>query len=391
MKTVLGLDQIGEYDSLFCGKRIGLITNYSGVDSKWRENIDVFFEKGYKIIKIYTPEHGLYGSPDGEKVGNILHPKYNIPVISLYGEKRKPSKEDLEGLDILVFDIQDVGLRYYTFIYTMTYCMEAAADAGISFVTLDRPNPLSGSIYSGGVMQPEYASFVGNYEMPVRYGLTIGEVGKYFCSYKNLLLDYHVIPLQNYTLDTFYPDTGLIWNMPSPALATFQSTLCYHGGCFVEATNLSEGRGTPRPFQFYGAPFIDMDVIYDELCCKMPSLHNVQGCSDANFAFRKRAFIPQTSKFAGQVCYGLEFEPLDKRADFLPVLLLLLRIIRERYPDFEVYKDAEQRENTIYNLTGGIDAVQYLYGDLELEELLQKWQMQQRVFDMRVETLRIYR
>ena len=393
MKTILGIDQISDYHTFFQNKRIGLITNYSGVDSKWRDNIDVFMQKGYTIVKIYTPEHGLYGSPDGEKVGDMLHPKYKIPVISLFGDKRKPSESDLNGIDVLVFDIQDVGLRYYTFIYTMTYCMEAAAQAGITFITLDRPNPLSGSIYSGGCMQTAYASFVGNYEMPVRYGLTIGEVGKYFCEYQKLALDYHVIPLQNYTRDMFHPDTGLIWNMPSPALATYQSTVCYSGGCFAEATNLSEGRGTPKPFQIYGAPFIDMDVIYESMQEAMSVFcYSQQEGSKTNiFAFRKRAFIPQTSKYTGQLCYGLEFEPLDRRADFLPVFLLFLHIIAEHYPEFEVYEDADQRENTMANLTGGMEVARYLSGEMKLEELLGLWDEQQQSFDEKVDSLRIYR
>ena len=393
MKTILGIDQIGDYSTFFQNKRIGLITNYSGVDSKWQDNIDVFIQNGYRIVRLYTPEHGLYGSPDGEKVGDTMHPKYKIPVISLFGDRKKPSEDDLKGIDVLVFDIQDVGLRYYTFIYTMTYCMEAAAAAGIAFITLDRPNPLSGITYSGGCMQPAYASFVGNYEMPVRYGLTIGEVGKYFCDYQKLALDYHVIPLQNYTRDIFHPDTGLIWNMPSPALATYQSAVCYNGGCFAEATNLSEGRGTPKPFQIYGAPFIDMDVSYEKmlqamsgLCCRQ------QKDSNTNiFAFRKRAFIPQTSKYTGQICYGLEFEPLDKRADFLPVFLLFMHIISEQYPEFKIYEDAAQRENTMANLTGGMEVSHYLSGEMELEELLGLWDAQQNSFDEKVQTLRIYR
>ena len=271
--------------------------------------------------------------------------------------------------------------------------MEAAAQAGITFITLDRPNPLSCSIYSGGCMQPAYASFVGDYEMPVRYGLTIGEVGKYFCDYRKLTMDYHVIPLQNYTRDMFHPDTGLIWNMPSPALATYQSAVCYSGGCFAEATNLSEGRGTPKPFQIYGAPFIDMDVIYDKMQKAITGLyHNQQKeCRTNVFAFRKRAFIPQTSKYTGQICYGLEFEPLDRRADFLPVFLLFLHIIAEHYPEFEVYEDADQRENTMANLTGGMDVGRYLSGEMKLEELLGLWDEQQQSFDEKVDSLRIYR
>ena len=265
MKTFVGLDRREEWTRLLRGKRIGLITNYSGVDACWRSNVELFLGEGLHLVKLFTPEHGLFGALAGEEVSDTEHEEYHIPVISLYGDRLHPDKEDFEGIDVLVYDIMDVGLRYYTYIYTMTYCMETAASCGLPFVVLDRPNPLGGRIVSGGVMNSRYASFIGDYGLPVRYGLTPGEMGYYYLRWKKIDLDYQVVPLGNYTRDTYFPDTGCLWNIPSPALADYAATVCYAGGCFVGATSLSEGRGSSRPFQMYGAPFVRMGEFCKEL------------------------------------------------------------------------------------------------------------------------------
>ena len=380
-KTILGIDQLEAYDFLFRGKRIGLVTNYSGVDSAWRENIDLMMQRGWTVQRIFTPEHGLYGCPDGIRVENLVHPQYGMPVISLYGENRAPSADDLQDLDLMVFDLQDVGLRYYTFLYTLTGCMEAAAGRGIPFVVLDRPDPLSGSATAGCCILPEYASFVGNYGLPVRYGFTIGEFGKYFLEQRKPDLDYQVVPMLNYNRHMFYPDTGLLWNVPSPALGSFESVICYSGGCFAEATNLSEGRGTAKPFQIYGAPFLNMDSV----CRKMQ-----ERVKDDKVAFRKRAFVPQTSKYAGQICYGLEFAPLAEDLDFIPVMLQFLHIVKELYPEQLVLKTGAEQENNLAALTGSKDTERYLEGELELDELLSIWKDGRRRFEMQAEDVRIY-
>ena len=234
MKTVLGLDRLAEFEPVLKGKRIGLITNYSGVDSRWRSNVEVFTEAGLRVVCIFTPEHGMFGRGAGKPVDNDVFPGYGIPMISLFGEKQRPDAALLQDIDVLVYDIQDVGLRYYTYIYTMTYCMEAAALCGIPFVVLDRPNPLGNRTISGGRLLPEYRSFIGDYGLPVRYGLTCGELGGYFLQYKGISMDYQVIPMKNYTRDMYYCDTGQPWNIPSPALPDLDSTICYCGGCFAE-------------------------------------------------------------------------------------------------------------------------------------------------------------
>jgi uncharacterized protein YbbC (DUF1343 family) len=379
MTVRLGIDGVCTYANLFQNRNIGFITNYSGVDSHFTENIAVFLKNGYNITKIFAPEHGIYGIADGEGFSDFTHPVYAIPVISLYGEKLKPSANDLEGIDLLVYDIQDVGLRYYTFIYTLAYCLEAASEYKIPFIVLDRPNPLGGTIISGNRIPKEYSSFVGGFRLPIRYGLTPGELARYFVRESNLKTELSVIPMENYTRTTYHPDTGLFWNLPSPAIPSFESAVCYNAGCFVEGTNLSEGRGSAKPFQMYGAPWLHMERLYTYL-----SSFNDQG-----FAFRTRAFVPFSSKYKDSVCFGLEFFPKYKEADFTRLLLTFLKGVAQEHPDafaLTRYADVERLES----LTGDIRVRDFLWGNTELEELMSFWEIQAKEFEEEVSSLRIY-
>lgn len=375
----LGIDRIGDYRHVLKGKRIGLITNFSGVDSRLEEDLDVFANAGYSVVRLFTPEHGLYGAMDGEKIGDNIHPKHGIPMISLYGEKRMPAQEDLAGLDILVYDIQDVGLRYYTYIYTLANCMKAADAVGLPVIVLDRPNPLGGEV-GGNRMDPGISTFVGNHGLATRYGLTIGELGFYFKNYLGLTLDYSVIPMEGYRKDMRWPQTGQLWNLPSPSIHTFHTALCYYGGCFFEGTNISEGRGTAAPFQIFGAPFIDMDKLADALRDRI---------RDENLAFRKRAFTPFWSKYAGKTCFGVEFIPLSDRLDFMPSALMTMKTIRDMFPDqFECCSYADV--GRLSHLTGDNSVDDYLDDRLTLKELLESWKEQSEAFAEEVKKFRIY-
>lgn len=385
MRTIIGLERIIEYKELFSGKRIGLITNFTGITPDLsKDTVDVFWDSGYQIEKIFTPEHGLYGASAGEKVDDSCHPRYHIPVISLYGEHRKPTDEDVEGIDLLVYDIQDVGLRYYTYIYTMCYSLEKAAEKGIPFVILDRPNPLGGTQLVGPKMDPSYHSFVGDYELPMRYGLTAGEMAGYYLKYTGKQADVTVITVQNYTRDMTFPQTGLLWNVPSPSLATYESTLCYVGGCLFEATNISEGRGSSKPFQMYGAPFIDMDRLYDDVR---------EEWKDDSVVFRKRSFVPGVSKHQGQVCYGLEFFPVKENCDFLSLSLILMKAIARRYPEqvefFHLEEDAPHSRLAV--LSGNEQADRYIRGEITLSDMQEGWHEDAKVFEDYVKDIRIYR
>ena len=314
----------------------------------------------------------------------MRHPELGVPVISLYGERRVPRTEDLRDLDLLVYDIQDVGLRYYTYIYTMCYSLKAAAEAGLPYVILDRPDPLGGRLVTGARMDPDIHSFVGDYELPMRYGMTAGETARYFLKYTGIQAELTVIELENYTRDMLFPDQGLLWNTPSPALATFAGTVCYSGGCLFEAVNISEGRGSDKPFQIYGAPFIDMDRLYADVREKV---------RDAKIVFRRRSFVPSASKYAGQLCFGLEFCPLEPDCDFLLTALVLMRAICERYPDqvefFTIPEDGGADRLTV--LSGNGWAGEYLAGRMNERQLMEGWAAQREEFEAYAADVRLYR
>ena len=377
--VTLGIDRIREYEPILKGKKIGLITNYSGVDSRLTDDMTVFCESGFPVVKIFTPEHGLYGVMDGAKVGDDIHPKYHVPMISLYGAKLKPDPEDLQELDVLVYDIQDVGMRYYTYIYTLANCMQAADEAGLPLVVLDRPDPLGDTI-SGNRMDPQFDCFVGAHRLATRYGLTAGELGYYFRQYFGLKLDYKVIPMQGYVPSMKWPQTGQLWNLPSPSIHTFHSVLCYVGGCFFEATNISEGRGTAAPFQVYGAPFVDMDDLVKVLRERI---------KDPNLAFRTRAFTPFWSKHEGKTCFGVEFIPLSSSLDFMPAALVLMKTLLEMYPnefEFRSYADVSR----LTSLSGDHSVDEYLQGKMSLQELLDLWKEASASFAEEARGCRIY-
>ncbi len=389
MRTILGVERIYEYAGLFRGKRIGLITNFTGIAPDWtRDTVEIFMEAGCQVTKIFTPEHGLYGADAGEKVEDSRHPRFQIPVLSLYGSRRMPSREDLEGLDLLVYDIQDVGLRYYTYIYTMCYTLGAAADAGLPYVILDRPDPLGGRV-CGARIRPDIHSFVGDLELPMRYGLTIGELAGYYLKYTGRRAELTVVTMEHYSRDMLWPETGHLWNTPSPALPSFDSTVCYSGGCLFESLNISEGRGTGRPFQVYGAPFIDMDRIWRDV----KEIFAEDGLEDGSVCFRRRSFVPSGSKYSGELCFGLEFQPLRADCDFLPAALALIRAVARRYPEKLEYRrmagDIEGRHLTV--LSGNEWAEQYVDGRLSMRELREKWEAQREEFEAYTAEVRLYR
>lgn len=354
----LGIDNIYDNLDLFSGKRVGLITNATGLDSNFNSTIDVL-QSTTDLTTLFAPEHGIRGAATaGSNVGTEIDEKSSLPVYSLYGDTKKPTPEMLSNVDILVYDIQDVGARFYTYISTMQYAMEAAAENDIPFVVLDRPNPINGTDVQGAVLDEAYESFVGVTEIPQRYGLTCGELAEFMNTEDNINCDLTVIKMSNWTRDMYYENTGLnCWVMPSPNIPTIDTAEVYTGTCLFEGTNVSEGRGTTKPFELIGAPWINSVALAD----KMNSL-GLQGVY-----FRATTFTPTTSKFENQSCNGVEIHVTD-RDKFNSVMcgVSLLYIIRDMYPnDFE-YLDNGQIEN----LTGG----EYIKdGTYTLEELSQQF------------------
>jgi uncharacterized protein YbbC (DUF1343 family) len=301
-----GLDTLVADDfSQLAGRRVGLITNHTGIDRSLRYDIDLMHEsRRVDLVAVFGPEHGIRGAEQaGAKVGSGADKRTGLPVYSLYGETRRPTTAMLDGLDTLVFDIQEVGVRFATYQATMVYCQEAAAAAGITFVVLDRPNPITGTHVAGNLLKPNFASFVGPRPVPIRHGMTAGELARLFAAESDWP-EPHVIQMRGWTRELWFDQTGLPWVPPSPNLPTLDATTLYPGTCLIEGTNVSEGRGTTRPFEYIGAPWLDPFRFADELRSR-----NLPGV-----AFRPAYFTPTFSKYAGEACGGVQISIVDRDA-----------------------------------------------------------------------------
>ncbi|NOZ61442.1 MAG: DUF1343 domain-containing protein [Calditrichaeota bacterium] len=262
--VTLGLDELmGEQFDLIKGKRVGVITNQTGVDSQNRHIADLLSETPeVELVALFGPEHGIRGDVEGGyQVENNKDTKTGVPIFSIYGKTKKPTPEMLAGLEALIFDIQDVGTRFYTFISTMSLCMEAAAEQGIPFIVLDRPNPIGGVFVEGPVLDPEFKSFVGIHPIALRHGMTVGELAKMFNGEgwlkDGVRADLHVVKMRNWRRDSYFSELNLKWIKPSPNMPSPMTALLYPGMGLLESCNVSEGRGTTRPFEKIGAPWID--------------------------------------------------------------------------------------------------------------------------------------
>ncbi len=325
----LGNDMFVEkHLGLLKGKRVGLVVNQTARLSSAEFLVNVLIEKKINVVALFGPEHGIRGeAAAGEKVSDATDEKTGIPIFSLYGKTRKPTPDMLVNVDVLVYDIQDVGARFYTYISTMGLCMEAAAERGIPFIVLDRPNPLGGIRIDGPIMEDSLKSFVGMYPIPVVFGLTCGELatmineegwlaGKKKC---NLT----VIKMDGWKRSILGNETGLNWTAPSPNIPTVQSAFAYPATCLVEATNVSEGRGTEKPFQYLGAPFID-----GERLAKVLNELHLNGVR-----FSTVSFTPASSKFKGERCSGAFVEITDVKAvEPVKTGLTILRQMLALYP-----------------------------------------------------------
>jgi uncharacterized protein YbbC (DUF1343 family)/CubicO group peptidase (beta-lactamase class C family) len=292
-----------KYASL-SGLKIGLITNHSGIDSAGRSALDLFCKApGLKLVSVFTPEHGLSGQVDAKIPSN---PKFRkgIPLYSLYGDTLRPTEKMVQGLNALVFDVQDVGVRFYTYITTMAYAMEAAAKKGIPFYVLDRPNPLTASAVQGPVLDDDLKSFTGYFPLPLRHGMTVGELAQLFNGEKKIGAKLQVIPMEGYRRTDWYDETGLMWVNPSPNLRTLTQTILYPGVGMLEAANLSVGRGTGTPFELLGAPWIKARELASYL-----NNRNIDGVR-----FMPLEFVPNNDRYKDQVCRGVQIALTDRQA-----------------------------------------------------------------------------
>lgn len=310
---------------LIKGKNVGLITNPTGVNQDLASDIDLLAHTpGVHLVALFGPEHGIRGSHQaGAHVGSDRDPQTGVPIYSLYGKNRQPTPQMLKNVDVLVYDIQPVGARFYTYLYTMADAMKAAAKRHIPIIVLDRPNPLGGLLVQGPVLEPHYASFVGQYPIPLRYGLTVGELATFFNRQFHIGADLTVVRMRGWHRSMYYDDTPLQFVMPSPNMPTLSTALVYPGFGLFEGTNVSEGRGTTRPFELIGAPWIDAAQLADAL----NALH-LPGTR-----FRPVHFTPTFSKYQGKPCNGIQTHVLDRNT-FNPVVtaLTVIATIHKLYP-----------------------------------------------------------
>ena len=360
---------------LVAGMRVGLLACPSSVDGQLRSSVECLHRHpDVNLVALFGPEHGIRGDAQaGSPVASGIDAITGLPFYSLYGETQSPTPEMLRDIDVIVIDLQDAGLRCYTFLATTIYVMEAARDAGIAVIVLDRPAPIKGNRVEGPVLDPEYLSFVGPYPLPIRYGMTLGEVAQ-LVNDQDIGCQLNVVAMRRWSRAMWFDETGLPFIPSSPNLPTLDAMTLYPGTCLVEGTNLSEGRGTTRPFEYIGAPWIDAESLAQQL----------NGMSLPGLRFRPVYFVPTFGKHQGELCAGAHIFVTD-REQFQPVsaMLHVLQALKRRYPDDFAWRQpwAEGARPPI-DLLWGSDALrQHIDADKLVEALIESWQPELREFE----------
>jgi len=303
--VITGLESIlKEFPYQLKGKRIGILCHASSITKNFEHISDLFFRrKDCKLVALFGPQHGIHGQTQDNMIEwqSTKHPVSDIPLYSLYGMHRKPTPEMLNGVDVFLIDLQDVGARLYTYIWTVKLCMEACMEAGIPVWLLDRPNPIGRLPFDGPVLNEKYFTFVGGASIPLCHRMTIGEMALWIKEKYYECCDLNVIMMKNWKRSSLFSNTGLPWVLPSPNIPTLQTALVYPGTVLIEALNLSEGRGTTIPFELFGAPFINAEKLKKNL-----DERHIAGC-----AFRPHDFIPTFHKFCGELCHGMQIHITD--------------------------------------------------------------------------------
>lgn len=353
-------------------KKMGLITNPSAVDSRLRSTLELLTKTG-QVSTLFGLEHGVRGNVQaGEQVESAYDEQTGLPIFSLYGKIRKLTREMVENVDCFIFDIQDVGCRFYTYLYSLLYFLEAAAQFNLPIYVLDRSNPLGGKIVSGNMLEEEYISFVG-YPLPIRYGLTIGEIAIYFNQNRGIKANLTVVKLEGWRRDYLWEDTGLNWVPPSPNMPTVTTAIVYPGTCLIEGTNLSEGRGTAQPFEIIGAPWLCAEKLAQHLNLqKMPGV-----------VFRPVYFTPTFSKHKGELCKGVQLHITEaNKFEPISVAVRLLAAIALNYEEFE-FLSPPGRHYFFDLLAGSAQLRRFLTAKdgQGPDALLEKWRQEANQFD----------
>lgn len=344
-----GIDNIAKYSELFAGKRVGLITGPTGVNKQLKSTIDIFAEM-FNLTTLYAPEHGIRGERQaGATVETYQDERTGLTVYSLYGMNKKPSPEMLANVDILAIDIQDVGIRYYTYLYTMAYLMKSCAENDKALVILDRVNPVNGVRVEGNVLDTAFRSFVGLYPIAVRYGLTIGELACLMNEEFQIGCSLEIVRLEGWQRSYYYDETDLPWVHPSPNIPTLETALLYSGTCLFEGTNISEGRGTVKPFEMIGTPWLNPHLLVERMNQK----------ALAGVLFRPVYFEPTFSKHQGELCKGVQIHITDRnKLSAVEVGIHLLYEIMDMEPSlFQWLPPAQEGDRHFIDYLCGTDEV----------------------------------
>jgi len=347
------------------GKHVGLITNHTGFDAQDKTTIDLLAHApGMKLVALFSPEHGLAGSAD-EKLTSTKDLSTGLPVYSLYGDGRRPTDAMLEGIDALVFDVQDAGVRFYTYTSTLAYCMEEAAKRHIAFFVLDRPNPINGDVVEGPMLDADKTGWLSYMSLPIRYGLTIGELAQFFNGENHLECDLHVIAMKNWHRNYFFDSTGIRWVPPSPNLRTTKGAILYPGIEILQNAGVSVGRGTEAPFEEFGAPWLNGEEVADALNARhFPGVR-----------FSAHPFIPVSGLYAGNRCGGVGIRITDRAAvRSMHIGMEIAALLQKRYPkDFDVAK--------IVLLVGNDETIRQLQAGAPADQIIASWSADLAAFD----------
>jgi uncharacterized protein YbbC (DUF1343 family) len=356
-------------------KRVGLVTNHTGRTRGGATTIDVLFRApDVKLVKLFSPEHGIRGVLD-TTVSDSVDETTGLPIISLYGKERKPQSRDLEGIDVLVYDIQDIGARFYTYITTLGLVLEAAKEANKDVVVLDRPNPIGGRVVSGPLRDEEFASFIAYHPLPVRHGMTVGELARLYNAERKIGAMLEVIPCTNWSRDELYDRTGLVWVNPSPNMRSLTEALIYPGVGLLEATNLATGRGTDTPFERVGAPWIDPQPFAAAL--------NAAGVPGTRFV--PIDFTPMQRQYAGARCGGVCILVTDwSHFDPLRLGITLAVQLRARYP-------GEWRPDGLLRLLADRATYDDILAGKSVDAIMARWETELREFRRIREQYLLYR
>ncbi|MEA3431517.1 MAG: DUF1343 domain-containing protein [candidate division WOR-3 bacterium] len=364
----IGLDRLlKENFDLIKGKRIGLVTNQTGITRNIKSNIDTLTSiKNANLVALFVPEHGLMGCEQaGEHIKSYKDTQTGIQVYSLYGKSKKPTPQMLKNIDLLLFDIQDIGARFYTYISTLKYVLEEAAECGVKVLILDRPNPITGNTIEGPVLDTAFSSFVGIAPIPIRHGMTVGELALMFNDIFSFNAEIEVLKMEAWQRNMWFDETGLPWVAPSPNIPNLETAIVYPGICLLESTNISCGRGTTRPFLLLGAPWINANILTRAL--------NQKGLPGVKF--RSTAFIPYSSKYQGERCEGVEIYVLN-RDEFQPVRIGLEIIagVKKLYPKEFMWQPPQNGSYGFDRLMGTDKVRKDLDSGVAVYKIVQEWQ-----------------